>query len=167
MCPSVKGELINRMLSGKTEVNYHGKEKESEEKPAADGSGAAISVIRIKTDFCILISEKGGGLRRQGGFRSSGLVEKIIRVHPTVSEVCVTAFPLLPARPAATAWSPPSHLMRGDRVAIEEIRQSCLKELERNCLPSYFQIVNAIPKTISEKPWTGFSKMNSISTMIM
>ncbi|MEZ4567666.1 MAG: hypothetical protein R2860_12180 [Desulfobacterales bacterium] len=38
--PIGERELISRMLSGKTEVNYHGKEKESEEKkPAADGSG--------------------------------------------------------------------------------------------------------------------------------
>ena len=37
-------------------------------------------------------------------------------------------------------------------VDIGSVKEVCEKELERNSMPSYFQIVAEIPKTISEKP---------------
>ena len=147
-----KGELISRMLSGKTEVNYHGKEKESEEKTRGGWLRSGDICHQDKDGFLYFDFRKGGGLRRQGDFVQPDLVEKIIGVHPTVSEVCVYGIPASSGAPGESDLVAAVAPYEGDRVAIEEIRQSCLKELERNCLPSYFQIVNAIPKTISEKP---------------
>ena len=39
----------------------------------------------------------------------------------------------------------------GKEVDIDGIRAICRSELERNALPSFFQIVDEIPKTASEK----------------
>ncbi|RLC30239.1 MAG: ATP-dependent acyl-CoA ligase, partial [Deltaproteobacteria bacterium] len=40
----------------------------------------------------------------------------------------------------------------GKTVDVEGVKKLCMSELERNSIPTYFQIVDEIPKTISEKP---------------
>jgi crotonobetaine/carnitine-CoA ligase len=39
----------------------------------------------------------------------------------------------------------------GKKVDVNSLISLCLKKLERNSVPSYFQIVDEIPKTITEK----------------
>ena len=40
---------------------------------------------------------------------------------------------------------------KGKKVNAENIKSLCLEKLERNSIPSYIQIVDEIPKTVSEK----------------
>lgn len=146
-----KGELISRMLSGRTEVNYHGKQKESEEKTRGGWLRSGDICHQDKDGFLYFDFRKGGGLRRQGDFVQPDLVEKIIGTNPTVSEVCVYGIPASSGAPGESDLVAAIAPYDGEAVAIEEIREACRKALERNCLPSYFQIVESIPKTISEK----------------
>ncbi len=39
----------------------------------------------------------------------------------------------------------------GKQLNVDSLRDMCLTKLERNSVPSYFQIVDEIPKTITEK----------------
>ncbi len=95
---------------------------------------------------------KGGGLRRQGDFIHPDLVEKIIGLNATVSEVCVYGIPSSSGAPGESDLVAAIAPRDGMDIAVEEIKKTCFAELERNCVPSYFQLVDSIPKTISEKP---------------
>ncbi|MBI9092117.1 MAG: AMP-binding protein [Desulfobacterium sp.] len=152
LAPNEKGELISRMVSGKTEVNYLGKEKASEDKTRGGWLRSGDICHRDEEGFLFFDFRKGGGLRRQGDFVQPDLVEKIIGSDPTVSEVCVYGIAASSGAPGESdlvAALAPCH---GHDIAIDDIKGMCRKELERNCQPSYFQLVDAIPKTISEKP---------------
>lgn len=152
VAPNEKGELISKMLSGKTEVNYHGKEKASEEKTRGGWLRSGDICHKDEQGFLYFDFRKGGGLRRQGDFVQPDLVEKIIGANKTVSEVCVYGIPSTSGSPGESDLVAAVAPYDGEAIAIEEIRGACKKELERNCLPSYFQVVDSIPKTISEKP---------------
>ena len=147
-----RGELISRMVSGKTEVNYHGKEKESEEKTRGGWLRSGDICHRDEDGFLYFDFRKGGGLRRQGDFVQPDLVEKIIGENKTVSEVCVYGIPAASGAPGESDLVAAVAPYKGEAIAIDDIKEACRNELERNCLPSYFQLVDSIPKTISEKP---------------
>jgi acyl-CoA synthetase (AMP-forming)/AMP-acid ligase II len=152
VAPGKRGELISKMLSGKTEVNYHGKEKASTEKTRGGWLRSGDICHQDEQGFLYFDFRKGGGLRRQGDFVQPDVVEKIIGTNKTVSEVCVYGIPAASGSPGESDLVAAVAPYDGEAVAIEEIKKACQKELERNCLPSYFQIVDSIPKTISEKP---------------
>jgi acyl-CoA synthetase (AMP-forming)/AMP-acid ligase II len=146
------GELISRMKTSETEVTYFGKEKESREKTRGGWLRSGDICHQDENGFFYFDFRKGGGLRRQGDFIQPDYVEKIIGEHESVSEVCVYGIPAASGAPGecdlVAAISP---FYKGD-VDIDEIRELCLEKLERNSIPSYFQIVDIIPKTITEKP---------------
>ncbi len=150
--PGEKGELISRMGGGnKTEVSYYGKEKESQEKTRGGWLRSGDICHMDEEGFFYFDFRKGGGLRRQGDFIQPDLLEKVIGECDTVSEVCVYGVPAASGAPGESdlvaAVTP-----FGDREPdLEEIRTACLKGLERNAIPTYIQVVNEIPKTISEK----------------
>ena len=152
VAPGERGELISRVLSGKTEVSYHGREKASEKKTRGGWLRSGDICHQDENGFLYFDFRKGGGLRRQGDFVQPDLVEKIIGANKTVSEVCVYGIPAASGAPGESDLVAAIAPYDGQAVAIDEIRDVCKKELERNCLPSYFQLVDAIPKTISEKP---------------
>ncbi len=147
-----RGELISRMVSGNTEVNYHGKEDASKEKTRGGWLRSGDICHADEEGFLYFDFRKGGGLRRQGDFVQPDLVEKIIGEDSSVSEVCVYGIPATSGAPGESDLVAAIAPYDGDEIDIQEIKKACDKELERNCLPSYFQIVDEIPKTVSEKP---------------
>ena len=151
MPPGVKGELISRMVSGPTEVNYYGKEEASRNKTRGGWLRSGDICHRDENGFLYFDFRKGGGLRRQGDFIQPDLVEKIIGGHESVSEVCVYGIPAATGAPGESDIVAAIAPFEGKEVDIEGVKQVCLAELERNSVPTYFQIVDEIPKTISEK----------------
>ena len=147
-----KGELVSRMKSGETEVQYLGKDKESKEKTRGGWLRSGDVCHRDENGFFYFDFRKGSGLRRQGDFIQPDLVEKIIGLNATVSEVCVYGIPAASGSPGESDLVAAIAPRNGTDVAVDEIKKTCFAELERNCVPSYFQLVDSIPKTISEKP---------------
>ncbi len=145
------GELISRQKFGKTEVEYFGKEKESREKTRGGWLRSGDICHQDADGFFYFDYRKGGGLRRQGDFIQPDLIEKIIGEDASVSEVCVYGIPAASGAPGESDIVAAVVPFEGKRVDIDGVKKVCMEELERNCMPSYFQIVHEIPKTVSEK----------------
>jgi crotonobetaine/carnitine-CoA ligase len=150
--PGMMGELISRMKNGETEVQYVGKDSESRDKTRGGWLRSGDICHRDDKGFFYFDFRKGGGLRRQGDFIQPDLVEKVIGEHPCVSEVCVYGIPAASGAPGESdivaAIAP--HAAQG--VDVAAIKKICRDRLEANSVPAYLQIMNEIPKTITEKP---------------
>ncbi|MBN2158403.1 MAG: AMP-binding protein [Spirochaetes bacterium] len=149
--PGVKGELISRMKSGDTEVTYYGKKKESEEKTRGGWLRSGDICHQDENGFLYFDFRKGGGLRRQGDFIQPDLIEKIIGEHESVSEVCVYGIPAASGAPGESDIVAAVAPFEGKKVDVDGIKKLCLSKLERNSIPGYIQIVDEIPKTVTEK----------------
>jgi crotonobetaine/carnitine-CoA ligase len=149
--PWTKGELISKMVHGPTEVDYYGKEDASKEKTRGGWLRSGDICHMDENGFFYFDYRKGGGLRRQGDFIQPDLIEKIIGEQESVSEVCVYGIPAASEAPGECDIVAAIAPFKNGMVDVEGIRKACMAELERNSLPSYFQIVEEIPKTISEK----------------
>ena len=150
--PGVKGELISRMVSVPTEVKYFGKEKESEAKTRGGWLRSGDICHRDEDGYLYFDYRKGGGLRRHGDFIQPDHVEKIIGEHPDVSEVCVYGIPAATGAPGESDLVAAVTAFEGRRLDPASVRALCREKLERNSVPSYLQVVDEIPKTVSEKP---------------
>jgi Acyl-CoA synthetases (AMP-forming)/AMP-acid ligases II len=149
--PLTKGELISKMTLRPTTVDYFGKKKESDEKTKGGWLRSGDICHRDKKGYFYFDFRKGGGLRRQGDFIQPDYIEKIIGEHECVSEVCVYGIPASSGAPGESDLVAAVSPFPGKKVDVDSLRGLCMKKLERNSVPSYFQLVDEIPKTISEK----------------
>ncbi|HON58588.1 MAG TPA: AMP-binding protein [Smithella sp.] len=149
--PYVKGELVSKMTFRPTRVDYFGKKKESDEKTKGGWLRSGDICHRDEKGFFYFDFRKGGGLRRQGDFIQPDYVEKIIGEHESVSEVCVYGVPAASGAPGESDIVAAVTPFAGKKIDVEGLIRLCLQKLERNSVPSYFQIVDEIPKTITEK----------------
>ena len=150
--PGVTGELICRYVGGPTRIEY----LDNPEASAAKTRGGWIRT----GDLCHADAEgwlffdyrKGGGLRHNGDFVLPDYVERAAVEHPAVSDACCYGIPAASGSPGESdivlavvpRAAPP--LEPAALFAHLEAR------LEANFVPSYLQVLDEIPKTISEKP---------------
>ncbi|MEW6077335.1 MAG: AMP-binding protein [Thermodesulfobacteriota bacterium] len=146
-----RGELISKMLIGPTTVNYFGKKKESSEKTRGGWLHSGDICHRDANGYFYFDFRKGGGLRRQGDFIQPDFVERVVGEHPSVSEACVYGIPAQSGAPGESDIVVAVTPFPGATVDLDSLRALCRKKLEANSLPSYFQLVNEIPKSSSEK----------------
>ena len=134
-----------------TKVDYFGKKKESDEKTKGGWLRSGDICHKDDKGFLFFDFRKGGGLRRQGDFIQPDYVEKIIGEHESVSEVCVYGVPASSGAPGESDLVAAVAPLLGKKIDVDSLTRLCVKKLERNSVPSYFQIVDEIPKTITEK----------------
>ncbi len=149
--PFVKGELISKMTFRPTKVDYFGKKKESDAKTKGGWLRSGDICHKDDKGFLYFDFRKGGGLRRQGDFIQPDYVEKIIGEHDSISEVCVYGIPASSGAPGESDLVAAVAPLSGKKIDVDSLIGLCLKKLERNSVPSYLQIVDEIPKTITEK----------------
>ncbi|MFA5321361.1 MAG: AMP-binding protein [Smithella sp.] len=149
--PFVKGELISKMTFRSTKVDYFGKKKESDEKTKGGWLRSGDICHKDEKGFLFFDFRKGGGLRRQGDFIQPDYVEKIIGEQESVSEVCVYGVPASSGAPGESDLVAAVAPLTDKKIDVDSLISLCLKKLERNSVPSFFQIVDEIPKTITEK----------------
>ena len=149
--PFVRGELISKMTLRPTKVDYFGKKKESDEKTRGGWLRSGDICHKDDKGFLFFDFRKGGGLRRQGDFIQPDYVEKIIGEHESVSEVCVYGIPASSGAPGESDLVAAVTPFSGKKIDVDSLCGLCVKNLERNSIPSYFQLVDEIPKTITEK----------------
>lgn len=94
----------------------------------------------------------GGGVRRNGDFVNTTLVETVLIDSPLVSDVFVygvaTDRNVVGEKTLVAAVVP----VDAGAFSSEQLRTYCTEHLERNDVPEIFQVLKEIPKTISEKP---------------
>jgi crotonobetaine/carnitine-CoA ligase len=78
-------------------------------------------------------------------------VEAVITEHPAVSDVCVFGIPASSGAPGESDLVAAIVPVVAESVDIRSVFDLCLDKLERNSVPTFIQLVDAIPKTASEK----------------
>ncbi len=152
------GELIIRMIRGETKVDYLGKPQASEEKTRGGWLRTGDIVHRDEKGFYFFDHRKGSELRRAGDFIQPDHVEKIIGEMETVREVCVYGIPSEQGAPGESDLVAAIAPFNGAALDPAVIYEKCRNDLEPNFIPSYIQLVDEIPKTISEKYMSRFLK---------
>lgn len=157
--PEVPGELVARpKMGGGAKVEYF-KNPEASEKKTRGGWLRTGDICHADKDGWLFFDyRKGGGLRRSGDFIQPDYVEKVIGLHPDVSEVAVYGVPSRGGAPGESDIVAAIKLFEGRKFNPASIFDTCRKGLEPNSVPSYLQHVAEIPKTISEKPQERFLK---------
>ncbi len=151
--PGVVGEIVSRPATGEpATVEYLGDPDASRAKTAGGWLHSGDMGHRDAEGWFYFDYRKGGGIRRSGDFINPGFVEKVIAEHPAVADVFVYGVPAASGAPgeqdivAAIVPAP------GVRFDPQAIFAACRRGLEANAVPSWLQVVDEIPKTVSEKP---------------
>jgi len=146
------GELWLRPADGSDyRIEYFG----NPEASARKGEGGWLhmgDVVREDTDGWLFFEyRKGGGLRRNGDFISPAYIEKAIAESGLVRDVFVYGVPAsngAPGEKDVVAAVVPA----GETIDAQDLFLCCRRALEPNFVPTFVQVVQAIPKTASEKP---------------
>lgn len=150
--PGETGELICRLMKGETKVDYLGLPDASREKTRGGWLRTGDMVHRDDEGWYYFDYRKGAELRRAGDFIQPDYVEKVIGSHPDISEVCVYGVPAASGAPGESDLVAAVVSFSGQAVDPSAILEKCREELAANFIPTYLQVVDEIPKTISEKP---------------
>ena len=145
------GELIIKMTRGETKVDYHGLPDASEEKTRGGWLRTGDLVKKDENGWYYFKCRKGSELRRAGDFIQPDHIEKVIGELDNVSEVCVYGIPAASGAPGESDLVAGIAPFEGKTIDPAVIYKKCKEGLESNFIPSYLQIVDEIPKTISEK----------------
>ncbi|RPH47840.1 MAG: ATP-dependent acyl-CoA ligase [Desulfobacteraceae bacterium] len=145
------GELIVRLTKGETKVDYLGKPEASAEKTRGGWLRTGDMVHRDDKGWYYFDFRKGNELRRAGDFIQPDHIEKVIGEHPDVSEVCVYGIPAASGAPGESDIVAAITPFAVSRIDVTSVFEKCRKDLPPNSVPSYIQVVETIPKTISEK----------------
>lgn len=146
-----RGELLVRMMRGETKVDYLGKPEASQEKTRGGWLRTGDMVHKDKEGWYYFDFRKGSELRRSGDFIQPDHIERVIGEHPDVSEACVYGIPAASGAPGESDLVAALTPFEGKTLDPADIFEKCKKDLEKNFIPTYLQIVTTIPKTISEK----------------
>ena len=149
--PGEIGEIISRAAASETEVIYHGNKEASEAKTRGGWLRSGDMAHRDEDGWYYFDYRKGGGLRRQGDFIIPEYIEGVMAEHPHISDICVFGIEASSGAPGESDLVAAVVPTNGVAPDIQSIFYHCLKQLERNSVPSFIQIVEEIPKTASEK----------------
>ncbi len=146
-----EGELISRMTKGDTKVDYLGNKEASEAKTKGGWLRTGDKVYRDEKGWYFFVCRMGKELRRAGDFIQPDHIEKTIGEHPDVSEVCVYGIPAASGAPGESDLVAGIAPFKGKVIDPGAIFKKCIKDLEPNFIPTFLQVKDVIPKTISEK----------------
>ena len=151
--PFERGELrFRRADGGLTKVAYHKNSEASREK-VRDGWYRTGDIVHCDEEGWFYFDHRvGGGVRRNGDFVSPALVEAEISRSSLVTDVFV--YGVATRTNVAGEKTLVATVVPADPAAFENemLLAYCRAKLERNDVPELIHVVDAIPKTISEKP---------------
>lgn len=151
------GELLLRPADGSPfKAEYVGNPVASAQK--CEGGWLRTGDVMREDDAGWLFFEyrKGGGIRRNGDFITPAYVEKAIAESGLVQDVFVYGVPAASGAPGekdVVAAVVPHEMSQFDP---QKLFRQCRLMLEPNFVPSRIQVVEQIPKTVSEKPQERF-----------
>ncbi len=145
------GELIVKMTKGDTTVDYLGNKEASEAKTRGGWLRTGDMVSKDEKGWYFFQCRKGTELRRSGDFIQPDHIERIMGEHPDVSEVCVYGILADSGAPGESDLVAAVAPFEGKSIDPGTLFASCREKLEPNFVPSYVQVKDIIPKTISEK----------------
>jgi carnitine-CoA ligase len=151
------GELLFRPSDGSPYVVEYYKNPEASAKKCAGGWLHMGDIVREdENGWLYFLFREGGGIRRNGDFVNPGFVEKAIAEFEAVDDVFVYGVPASNGAPGEKDVVAAIVLRDAARFDPAALLAHCIARLDRNAVPSYFQVLDAIPKTASEKPQERF-----------
>ena len=155
-CPrGTPGEICFRNADSSSPVVNYFKNPEASEKKTHGGWLRMGDIGHMDEDGWLYFHYRdGGGIRRNGDFVNPAFVEKVIAEHPQVSDVFVYGVKAASGAPGESDVV--AAIVPGVQLDPADVIAACRRELEKNFVPSYLQIVDEIPKTASEKPQERF-----------
>jgi crotonobetaine/carnitine-CoA ligase len=145
------GELLFRNADGSPISVEYFRNPEASARKCAGGWLHMGDVVREDADgWLYFLHRKGGGIRRNGEFVNPGFVEKAIAEFDGVDDVYVYGVPSRSGAPGEKDVV--AAVVPADREGFdaEALHQHCRARLEAAMVPSYIQVLDAIPKTASE-----------------
>jgi len=158
--PRVQGELISQPVVGEAKIEYYGKEKESMEKTLAGWHRSGDIVYSDEEGWLYFCNRKGEELRKYGEFIQPSLIEKILCEHETIAEVSVYGVPSKAGAPGESDVVVALAAVQDKTIDLKEIIDWCKNRLPKSHIPDYLQMVDEIPKTISQRPLTRLLKVD-------
>ncbi len=153
--PGVIGEICTRPDDGSVaDVEYFGNPEASKKKVQRGWNRSGDCGHRDEEAWLFFDYRAGGGIRHNGDFINASFVEKIIAEHPLVTDVFVYGIPAASGAPGEKDVV--AAVVFEGEADVAAVFRRCREELEPNFVPSYLQVVDAIPKTASEKPQERF-----------
>jgi len=156
--PFETGEIVCRTIGQEVEVNYLGKKDASSKKTRGGWLRSGDLGHTDENGWFFFDYRKGGGLRRAGDFIQPTHVEAAFAKHADVTDVCVYGIPAASGAPGESDLVAAIVLNDGSDLNIGSLQTHCKQLLDGNSVPSYLQVVDAIPKTASEKNLDRFLK---------
>jgi len=149
--PMVAGHLCFRKAEGNTDaITYFRNEKASADKVAGGWFRSGDMAFSDADGWFYFLHRAGGGVRRNGEFINSTLVETVIAQHPEVRDIFV--YGVETSANVAGERTVVAALVLDDKEALPAVKQWVGERLQRNEFPEIWQVLKAIPKTVSEKP---------------
>ena len=151
--PGVAGEICFRNADGSCPSLEYLHDPAATERKLSGGWLHMGDVGHVDADGWLFFHyRKGGGIRRNGDFVNTAMVEKALADLDCVDDVYVYGVPL-PGMAAGekevVAAVVPGDLDRFDPRAVFD---ACAARLDANAVPRFLQVLPEIPKTASEKP---------------
>lgn len=149
--PGQPGELCFRPETGDpTPVTYY-RNADASQKKVHGGWYRSGDIAHVDADGWFYFRHRaGGGVRRNGDFVNTGLVETVLSKSPLVEDVFV--YGVQTPKTVAGEKALVAALVLRDGGEVEAVKRWCADKLQRNEVPEIWQVLPAIPKTISEKP---------------
>lgn len=149
--PGEAGELCFRPDAGEAgPVTYFRNEAASREKVHA-GWFRSGDIAHMDQDGWFYFHHRvGGGVRRNGDFVNTAVVETVLAKSPAVEDVFVYGVPTRGNVAGEKRLVAALVLRPGSDAA--SLRAWCADKLQKNEIPQIWQVLPAIPKTVSQKP---------------
>jgi crotonobetaine/carnitine-CoA ligase len=155
--PGVPGELLFRHADGAPfKVAYFGNQAASAHKCADGWLHMGDVVHRDDEGWLYFDFRKGGGIRHNGEFVNPAFVEKVVAECPAVDDVFVYGVASRSGAPGEKDVVAAVVPRAGGGFDPQTLFRACRERLEPAMVPQYVQVVDAIPKTASEKPQERF-----------
>lgn len=147
------GEIVFRNADGSAPVVEYYKNPEASAAKTRGGWFRSGDVGWQDEDGWFYFSHRAGtGIRRNGDFINVSFVERAVARHPDVDDTYIYGIPAASGAPGEkdmVAVIVPKQAERFDPSGVYDYLEA---KLDANAVPSYLQILAAIPKTASEKP---------------
>jgi crotonobetaine/carnitine-CoA ligase len=153
--PGEVGELVCRFAAGPTVVEYLDDPEASAAKTRGGWIRTGDMCHRDAEGWLFFDWRKGGGLRHNGDFVLPDYVERAAIELPAVTDACCFGVPARSGAPGESDVVLAVVARAGARIDPGALFAHLRQRLEPNFVPSYLQVVDDIPKTISEKPQVG------------
>jgi carnitine-CoA ligase len=146
--PGAVGELIYRPAAGSTLTEYYKNPEATAEKTRGGWIRSGDLAYQDDDGYFFFVDRKNDFMRRRGENISSFEVEKIINRHPQVLESAAYAIPSELGEDEVTVALV---LQPGTELDPLELIQYCEEHMAYFMIPRYIRIVDAFPKTGTER----------------